>query len=164
MDLIWNRLYPAEVAVKSSELERGIENLVFVEDVTFVIWNWEWVDECYGYESDTESSSIQIIPETPPPSVESDEDETSVVDAVALDVCPQVTHTVTFKCMGTTKENRYQECLAKISKLRDRGIEVPSRVKTEPSNPVDSKAIAFECQIDGTYVAYYWLCGSRGTG
>lgn len=71
--------------------------------------------------------------------------------AMALDICPQVTHTVTFKCMGTTKENKYQENLARVSQLRNQGINVTCRVRPEPNNPFDSKAIAFDCQMDGTW-------------
>lgn len=134
-----------------------MDNEVFIQDVAFVIWKWEWADECYERESDAESrTSIEVIPETPPPP-DSDEDDSDEDDepsrcgAMALDVCLQVTHTVTFKCIGTTKENKYQEYLARISQLCDRGTQVPCRVKVEPDNPFDSKAIAFECQIDGVW-------------
>ena len=132
------------------------DDLVFVDGVAFVIWKWEWVNEHYEYASDGESrTSTEIIPETPPlhgSDHDNGEEPSLCLDgATALKVCPQVTHTVTFKCIGTTKENKYQENLARISQLRIRGIIVPCRVKAEPNNPYDSKPIAFECQVDGVW-------------
>ena len=60
-----------------------------------------------------------------------------------------VTHTVTFKCIGCTKDTSYQETLAHISQLRNRSEEVACKLVPEPDNPADSCAIAFKCNIDG---------------
>ena len=82
------------------------------------------------YESDTDfRTSIHVIPETPLSDSDQIDNGAIALDvcshgAVALNVCPQVTHTVIFKCIGTTKESKYQKLLSKISKLRDRGVEV----------------------------------------
>ena len=76
---------------------------------------------------------------------------------MALDLCSQMTHTVTFKCIGTTKETQYQERLKRIAQLHDRGLQVSCQLKPEPDNPFDSNAIAFECQIDGI-----WQVGKLG--
>ena len=54
------------------------------------------------------------------------------------------THTVTFKCMGTTKGADHQEALRSASCLLGEGSNVPIRLQPEPDNP---NAIAFECQI-----------------
>ena len=54
-----------------------------------------------------------------------------------------------FKCIGTNKEESYQEALAKSNRRLRNGENVPVRLTPEPSNPVNSKAIAFECEIDG---------------
>ena len=53
-----------------------------------------------------------------------------------------MTHTVTFKCMGTTKEDRYHETLARVAQLRNAGQDIPYRLQPEPENPFDSLAIA----------------------
>ena len=58
-----------------------------------------------------------------------------------------VTHTVTFKCIGCTKELQYQEALCRAYQLLGSG-NITCRLKPEPDNPVDSEAIAFECDID----------------
>lgn len=59
----------------------------------------------------------------------------------------EVTHTITFKCIGTTKEAGYQELLRSISQLPFKDIEV--KLCPEPDNCYDSKAIAFMVNFDG---------------
>ena len=66
-------------------------------------------------------------------------DEEASTSTVAIDVQSQVTHTITFKCMGSAKEDRYQESLKQISELRNNEVEVLCRIKPEPNNPYDSK-------------------------
>ena len=63
---------------------------------------------------------------------------------------PFVTHSVVFKCIGSTKESTYQDTLA-LEKLVV-GEAVPVRFKKEPNNPMDSRAIAFECKLGNEYV------------
>ena len=76
---------------------------MFVEDVAFVIWKWDWLDEYDDDSSGTESrTSIEVIPETPSPENSDEEyDEEASASTVAIDVQSQVTHTITFKCMGS---------------------------------------------------------------
>lgn len=64
------------------------------------------------------------------------------------DVIPAITHSVVFKCIGAQKEIHYQEILALVAKKIKQGETVPVRVQKEPSNPVDSRAIAFECKVN----------------
>ena len=61
-----------------------------------------------------------------------------------------MTYTVTFKCIGTTKEGRYQETLACVAQLRNAGQEVLCKLQPEPENPFDSLAIAFGCEVDNS--------------
>ena len=120
---------------------------IFLENVAFIIWKWDWIDD--NLEGGTESSTtsdIQVIPKTPP-QIDNDDESIRAGGAMALDLCTQMTHTVTFKCIGTTKETQYQERLKRIAQLRDRGLQVSCQLKSEPDNPLDSHAIAFECQI-----------------
>ena len=64
-----------------------------------------------------------------------------------------ITHRVVFKCIGTTKELCYQERLAKASQLIYNGEAEP-----EPDNAVDSKAIIFQCKLDGAWVTIGYVC------
>lgn len=56
-----------------------------------------------------------------------------------------ITHLVTFKCIGTTKEPRYQEVLAESVLKKRNGEEVQFRIQPEPRNVFDTRAIAIEC-------------------
>lgn len=59
---------------------------------------------------------------------------------------PQSSHMLTFKCIGTTRESRYQEVLRIISNQKP-VEQVEVKLQCEPDNPVDSKAIAFVATI-----------------
>ena len=106
----------------------------------FVMWNWEWVEDA-DIESDSEASSRD---EPEPPAVDTEEEEEEAEDHGV----PAITHSVVFKCIGATKEMRYQELLA-LANRRVRNSEiVPVKLQKEPGNPVDSNAVAFMCQAD----------------
>ncbi len=51
--------------------------------------------------------------------------------------------------VGTTKEHSYQEILAEANRLIRTCETVPVRLTPDPSNPINAKAISFECQING---------------
>ena len=55
--------------------------------------------------------------------------------------------------MGTTKEDRYQETLARVAQLRNAGQEVLCKLQPEPENPIDYLAIAFRCEVDSSWHA-----------
>ena len=70
---------------------------------------------------------------------------------VALSI--PVTHTITFKCIGTVRSPAYQNSLKKVCQLRTEGHEVPVNIYCEPENPTDSKAIAFKCHFRD----FFWV-------
>lgn len=123
-----------------------------------VIWRWKWTDkdDMFEYTDSSDDEEITVIPETPP--AVSDEEEQvkeeekeEDCDGFHLGFSPIVTHTVTFKCMGTTKEDRYQETLACVAQLTSAGHEVRCKLQAEPENPFDSRAIAFRCEVDSSW-------------
>ena len=122
-----------------------------------VIWKWKWTDQDETFEDNaSDDEEITVIPETPPAvsdeeEAEEEEEQEEECDGFHLGFSPIVTHTVTFKCIGTTKEDRYQETLARIAQLRNADQEVLCKLQPEPENPFDSLAIAFRCEIDS-----YW--------
>ena len=103
------------------------------------MWEWEWIEDMEE------------------PSTESQEDSDHDSDSTDSEVPPScvatipVTHTVTFKCIGTVRSPAYQNTLKKVCELRTEGHEVPINIFCEPENPIDSKAIAFRCQIKASY-------------
>ena len=110
------------------------------------------------YGSDDED--VSVVPETPPPYVSDEEEEAGDKteknneeeneNAESDSILP-VTHTVTFKCIGCTKEHAYQEILKRIAQMQHRGENMLCKIQPEPENPIDSEAIAFKCKLDGQW-------------
>ena len=96
-----------------------------------------------------EKSFLQtsVILETPPSTSDAEEEDEDC-DPSNLVHHSTTTHTVTFKCIGSTMESSYQEKLACVAQLRNLDHDVPCHFYPEPDNPYDSLAIAFKCEID----------------
>jgi len=92
-------------------------------------------------ESLCSNSEVPPSADSPNVSTSSESDDDSI---------PSITHAVIFKCIGVHKERRYQDVLSEASRKLDDGDNVPVKLYPEPDNPVDSKAIAFMCQITGS--------------
>ena len=71
----------------------------------------------------------------------------NVLRIVRVTVVIPLIHTITFKCVGTMKERRYQEILKQVSQLPMEDVRV--KLQPEPDNPYDSKAIAFVVNLNG---------------
>ena len=109
---------------------------LFEDKQVFVIWDWVWVD---GAEDEDDNSSAASLPQDDQHNTdESGSEEISDSE----DLVPSITHTVIFKCTGATKEHRYQELLALAKQKKSTGETVPVKLEKEPSNPIDSHAIA----------------------
>ena len=60
-------------------------------------------------------------------------------------------HLIIFKCIGTTKEEKYQHVLAKVAHARKNNIDVKTQIVLEPHNPVDAKAVAFRIFMENKW-------------
>ena len=109
----------------------------------FVAYTWEWQDYCNNDSEEPEEH------EDPAESSQS-EDEPDPFDSGF------VTHTITFKCIGASRDDKQQETLQAVAKCIKEGKEVPIRLQPEPDNPVDCNAIAFQCCVhnDWSRVGY----------
>ena len=65
---------------------------------------------------------------------------------------PLLSHSVVFKCIGSTKEEIYQTTLSIGKQKMKLGQTNPVQLMKEPNNPKDSRAIAFECKPGENYV------------
>ncbi len=110
-----------------------------------VAWEWEWDEEkSVSSEDDCdEEGKLDHVN----PYLSSDSEESKDDDGFQL---PYLTHTVTFKCIGTTHDQSSQETLSKVSQLLKKE-EVPVNIFPEPTNEHDSRAICFKCQINGEW-------------
>ena len=62
-----------------------------------------------------------------------------------------MTHTVTFKCIGSNHSATFQTALKAITELSGNVKQVPVMIYSEPENPVDSEAISFPAKISGKW-------------
>ena len=131
-------MYNLFIVFQASEFARSVEDIskyqLYGGDTVFVLWNWFWVENSSATLSVTSSPHRSPTPNDGSSSSSSDE-------------IPTITHTVVFKCIGVTKEKKYQDTLKYAKKrLDDDGVKLPVKLQPEPGNKWDSKAIAFMCQ------------------
>ena len=62
-----------------------------------------------------------------------------------------VTHTVTFKCIGSNHSSTSQATLKAITEHAGDTKQIPVMICPEPENPVDSEAIAFRARVSGKW-------------
>lgn len=148
------RLYPSMLklcfgyanafSIDREEFEQSIplDNKVLYEDRVFIMWKWSWVDatDVHAAAGRNDGDNLKCVLET------DTEDEVPNKDEFDSSL---VTHSVTFKCMGVTKMSRSQEILAESAKLLKNGSSMELRLRLEPNNPKDARAIALDCKITG---------------
>ena len=106
--------------VQEREFSKSVDtdNYQFFEgDQVFVIRDWEWLED-YGDSESNQSEDDQEIDEfdaSTNSTINNDEHETDE------DEIPAITHSVSFKCIGSTKEPRYQEVLASANQKIRKG-------------------------------------------
>ena len=109
-----------------------MSNLSLCNDEVLIVWKWSWEED----DGEAETTALS----------EQEESSESLLSDTEAE-----SHSLVFKCIGSTKESIYQETLKRATQLQDKGENVPVRVHHEPDNPMDSKAIAFECQIENQW-------------
>lgn len=128
--------------LQEEELSQSIDISAynFFDGKLFVVWQWTWLEE--EEQSDEPQSKSDIDSSKTLPGDSSPESSSDSEDEV-----PAITHSVVFKCIGAHKEFHYQELLALAAKKIRDGEIVPVRLREEPNNPKDSRAIAFQCKV-----------------
>ena len=109
------------------------DDLNIPDNVVVIIWQWnECTEDEFSHDSSFDDNQDGDILST-----DSDltEDES-------------LTSTVTFKCIGVTRDTSYQHYLEIVNKHLQEGKEVPVKLASEPNNPYDSRAISFQCELD----------------
>lgn len=129
-----------------------------------LVWNWEWKgDDSSGSDinidhvSDTsfeDDEDCHHNPHMRSPSDTSDTTEATPLQTTPpapLQTTPLQTDTVRFKCVGTKYDINAQAALSEVSKLMQKGEQIPVDIIPEPNNQYDAKAIYFSCKVDGKW-------------
>lgn len=134
------------VFMQLDEFQKGMNTQLSYKDLkllsdheVFVAYAWHWKQDDGSEDiSSSASGSTHSIPSS-----------LSETEVDFNSSC--TTHTLTFKCMGTVKDPRYQEALSKAAASLKDGNETPVRLRPEPENPFDPNAIAFDCLINNNW-------------
>jgi hypothetical protein len=110
-----------------------------------VFWNWKWQDSAPRAPED-DNSDGKDSDEGCCSDSEGGDDTDTESDGDAFD-STLITHSVIFKCIGATKDNQSQEVLAMVAQKLKKQEQVDVRLRKEPNNPKDSRAIAFDCKL-----------------
>jgi len=132
-----------------------------------VVWEWEWISGTaldVHMDNSTDSNSTHCTPEenadsdsthcTPVENSESNSTHCTPEDDLDLepmDYLHKEQYTVTFKCIGCTRDDDAQDSLRYASQLFDSSTVVPVNIYPEPNNPYDRRAIAFKCWINNKW-------------
>jgi len=81
----------------------------FEGNQVFVMWEWEWLKEA---DNDSESDQREDQNDTDSEVAASLDDNETDGNDIDEEEIPAITHSVTFKCIGSFNELRYQEVLA----------------------------------------------------
>ena len=138
--------------LQMTELKKGgidTDILLTEGESAFFVWEWQWMDnEAESGDDGSESETdITVVPETDP-----EEESEAEEDGASCD--PPVFHTITFKCIGCTRDTKYQQTLEAINELRHAGTnleDISCRIMPEPENPQDAKAITFQCFLSNDW-------------
>ena len=88
------------------------------------MWDWIWLEDADEQDSECvsdESLTVETRDEECNDSAEpSDDDDNNI---------PAITHSMTFKCIGCTKEMQYQEVLASANQKIKHGEAVPVKLQ-----------------------------------
>ena len=115
-----------------------------------VVWEWNWVDGELDSSSTDEEKNSDHDDEAGERTGTGSESSEGSDDVDSMD-------TVTFKCIGASRELHSQEALAAAKRKLEKGEAVPVRILPEPNNPYDSNAIAFQCKVDDSWVTIGYI-------
>ena len=105
------------------------------DEGVYLVWKWEWASTNETLELfDTEVTEVS----------QQDDREVQNTNSSILD-------TVRFKVIGATRDKNYQHTLEIANEMMRSGKDVYFSLNKEPQNPVDSRAIAFICYVEGEW-------------
>ena len=113
-----------------------------------MVWKWNWLKHEEEYQEDSTDEHAGTT------------DEDSDSGLVAEDDLPTPSHSLTFKCIGVTKNRDYQTTLRMVRDLIHAGQEVTVSLFHEVNNPRGARALAFVCQVESNAKPriYNWVC------
>ena len=120
-----------------------VQNLASIGHGFLVVWKWVELTEGSDDDDEQQESDAGYV---------ANADETLSTDSKDKEL-----PTVTFKCIGVKREQSYQDVLLIACNLMKKGESEPVQLVPEPTNPFDSRAISFKCQINGKWYLFGYV-------
>ena len=111
------------------------------DDGLLIIWRWHSDD----VDDIDEESSVRSEDQDSPLTTQMSENEAEESSEDTEESA------VAFKCIGVTRDPDYQSLLAEVKDRLKNMEEVPVKLTPEPTNQFDSRAIAFQCNHNGSW-------------
>ena len=130
--------------VEEFSKEVNVDGVHLLTVGVFVIYEWKWPDVEHSHDSSSEEGSLNMA-------ASSNSSMSPLPPHIPVANASTITHVVTFKCIGASRDKEHQKVLQMAYNARQRGEVVSVKIEPEPSNPYDSKAIAFICMVEGSW-------------
>ena len=131
------------VQIREFVKARSVKGMRFPCKGAYVVWQWK-LEECV--QTSDEEAGHEDVPES------GEVADIRAVDTLEADEAVDgIVHTLTFKCIGATRDMQQQAVLQQVKQLLHENKEVPVKLSLKPDNPYDAKAIAFQCFLDGKW-------------
>ena len=134
-----------QVAEFATEVKQ-VKTMKLHSDGVLVIWKWDWVGNIEKHE-ESGCNSIESDSNSEGEETHSEHEESEDPDPIA-----NITHVVTFKCIGAVRDKIAQQTLRTVRNRMEKGYTVPLKLEPEPDNFWDSNAIAFMCCTDQKWI------------
>lgn len=115
-----------------------------MNDAVLVVWKYKLIQN----ESETEQEG-KVVDDDNSISESTADSNDSEKDLMSSNPC--VPHTTVFKCIGAARDTQSQVYLRTARDRMLSGYTVPVRMRPEPTNIVNPRAIVFECELDGKW-------------
>lgn len=135
--IIYNNIENSILQVQEAEKAVDIPTYKLQDNNVFTIWKWNRYDPPDTCSVPSEADETEL-----------NSDSCEEVEDDGKGDSTDLAHSVIFKCIGVTRDPKIQETLKLVArKIKDEN-EVEVQLAPEPTNPVDSNAIAFLCKLN----------------
>ena len=127
------------VRVEDIQAQIPLRDLRLYKEMALVVWDCDSTDDITSQNLKVESESLPVSDSTDD---ESDDSEPLPSSSGAA----PLSHTVVFKCIGAVRDTQSQRVLYQAKNKLGSGWSVPVRMRPEPTNIRDARAVVFECK------------------
>lgn len=132
------------VQVADIRAQIPLKDIRLYKEKVLVVWECDETTDTTGQNH----RLVTVIEDEPLPLANSTDDDSDDFEEPPSSAATLHPHTVVFKCIGATRDTQSQRVLYQAKSKLDSGWSVPVRMRPEPTNIHDARAVIFECRLD----------------